>query len=77
MVTVSKTWIKKHVASLKSEDGRISLASIDKMQTPPGGFPVTLSEMGKRVVEDGDRSGEFKISLSYKYRSVIAKPKRK
>jgi hypothetical protein len=77
MVTVSKKWIRENVVKLSSRDGRITLDNLDRVATPPGGFPITLSQIGKCVVEAGERTEKFRIALPGKYGYADAWPQSK
>jgi hypothetical protein len=77
MVNVSKKWIKENVVKLYSRNGRITLDNFDRITTPPGGFPTTLSQIGKCVVEAGDRVDNFRISLPERLGYADAWPRNK
>jgi hypothetical protein len=77
MVNVSKKWIKENVVKLSSLNGRITLENFDRVATPPGGFPTTLSQIGKCIVEDGERAEKFRIALLGRLGYVDAWPRSK
>jgi hypothetical protein len=63
MVSVSKKWIKENVNWLSGFGGQITLADIDEIQVPKGGFDTTLTAAGKDMVEAGLHCKPFNILL--------------